>query len=75
MIIKEVFLLLRSSHNKAYKDSGDTRKIIKTNTKLMKFVHTLALADDIEDTDNSVVHRNFHLTLTEKGTTVNNLLE
>ena len=41
----------------------------------MNSVQTLALADDMEDTDHSVVHRNFHLALTEKDTTVNNILE
>lgn len=37
-------------------------------------VQDLALADDIEDTDNAVSHTNFHLPLTEKDA-VNNILE
>ena len=75
MIIKVVFLLLRSIHNQTYEDSADTRKNIKINTELMNSVQTLALADDMEDTDHSVVHRNFHLALTEKDATVNNILK
>ena len=65
MIIIVVFLLLRSSHNKTYEDSADTRKNIKINTELMNSVQALALADNMEDPDHSVVHRNFHLALTE----------